>query len=145
MERQEDMELQDDMKRLEASLKKAISSALKSRGMTQQELCNVAGVQQGSLSRFLRGVTGISGNSFMKLVVYLGGELTFPGVVAARPGDDARTRRELDVTRAQLAAEKEKTAMLERLLATALSAGRGAGHGAADAPAAGEPAQRKAG
>lgn len=132
------------MERMEKALKEALAQALE-EGVTQQELSAGAGVQQASISRFLSGEAGISGATFMRLVVFLGGELTFPGGITARR-DEAGDGGELELARlrAELAAEKAMTARLERLLAMAVS-GRGAANDASAAPAAGESAQRRAG
>ncbi len=127
------------MERMEKALKEALAQALE-KGVTQQELSASAEVQQASISRFLSGEAGISGNTFMKLAIFLGGELTFPGGITARR-EEAGGGEELVRLRAELAAEKAMTARLERLLAMALS-GRGA---AAEEPAAPDQLKRKAG
>ena len=127
------------MERMEKALKEALAQALE-KGVTQQELSSSDELQQASISRFLSGEAGISGNTFMKLAIFLGGELTFPGGITARR-EEAGGGEELVRLRAELAAEKAMTARLERLLAMALS-GRGA---AAEEPAAPDQLKRKAG
>ena len=117
----------------------AITTALEN-GATQQELASNAGISQGSVSKFLAGKT-LASDNFARLALTLGGELTFPGGITARR-EEAGTNEELARLRAQLEAEREKTALLERLLTTALSAGRGA---AAEPPAAPDQLKRKAG
>lgn len=129
------------------------------RSGNAKRLAELLGVHPALLTRWKRKDRRPSLHHIQPIVDYLGVTWTWPGrTEAARPEEpcgapiapDARAmgkeldklKKDLEVARAQLEAEREKTALLERLLTTALSAGRGA---AAEPPAAPDQLKRKAG
>ncbi len=53
--------------------------AIEKTGLTQTEICRATNVQQGSLSRFMKGTqTTLSGDYFLNLLEFLGGKVVFP-------------------------------------------------------------------
>lgn len=65
--------------------------ALINTGASQSQLAREADVQQGSLSRFLKGTQAtLSGEAFIKLVSYLGGNIQLPGDAPAPSAEAGR-------------------------------------------------------
>lgn len=109
------------MDRMTSALMEAVRNAFEN-GMTQAELAQQAGIQQTSISKFMNGKTGLSSDSFARLAIFLGGELTFPGGITTKQTDSTlAVEKENARLAALLAAEKEKSELLESLLRDAMS------------------------
>ena len=140
---------------------------MKAEGKTLQEIADAVGVKNRSLiGEWINGNREAANAPFSNLMSYLENlgfdyrdffPSTEKGTRTSDGGDEeavirhasphaplkeAGTNEELARLRAQLEAEREKTALLKELLTTALSAGRGA---AAEPPAAPDQLKRKAG
>lgn len=56
-----------------------LREAIQKTGLTQTEICKATNVQQGSLSRFMKGTqTTLSGDNLLNLLDFLGGKIVFP-------------------------------------------------------------------
>lgn len=61
-----------------AKLRKEIEKS----GLTQSEICRATNVQQGSLSRFMKGKqNSLSGDTLLSLLDFLGGKVVFPSEI----------------------------------------------------------------
>lgn len=66
-----------------------IRQRIKEAGFSQNQFAKDAGIQQGSLSRFLKGEqASLSGDSVAKILKFFGAKLVFPGEEAAEPDKD---------------------------------------------------------
>ena len=66
-----------------------IRQRIKEAGFSQNQFAKDAGIQQGSLSRFLKGEqASLSGDSVAKIIKFFGAKLVFPGEEAAEPDKD---------------------------------------------------------
>lgn len=66
-----------------------IRQRIKESGFSQNQFAKDAGIQQGSLSRFLkREQASLSGDSVAKIIKFFGAKLVFPGEEAAEPDKD---------------------------------------------------------
>mgnify|MGYP004641183737 CR=1 FL=1 len=117
------------------------------RGWSKAELLrNVADepeLERAKFYKFLAGQSVAQADALLRWMTRLGFGIFAPddaSAAAPRPTGDEVAR-----LKAQLEAEKEKTAMLEGLLRDALIAGRGVANGAAEEPAAPDQLKRKAG
>lgn len=101
------------MDRITSALVEALRSEL-ATGVTQAELAQKAGVSQGSISKFLAGKT-LTSDNFARLVIVLGGELTF-SCNASASNKNMDLNLENEKLRAELEAERAMTQRLESLL-----------------------------
>lgn len=66
-----------------------IRHRIQATGMSQAQFARETGVQQGSLSRFLKGEqSSLSGDTVAKIVAFLGARLVFPGEDSPEPARD---------------------------------------------------------
>ena len=86
-----------------------LRARVRASGVSQNAMANALGIQQASISKFLAGKMGISAETFLQLLLFVGGMVSFDKDAAV----NEQCAKELAATRKELAAVRQRVIELE--------------------------------